>query len=100
MYFVQEGIVRIIKITEEGHEQELSRLEKGGYFGELALITHRPRAASAYALSAEVKLAFLDVHAFERLLGPVMDIMKRNFNHYEDQLVKIFGSKSNVADLR
>jgi cAMP-dependent protein kinase regulator len=45
-------------------------------------------------------LIVLDVHAFERLLGPCMDIMKRNFNHYEDQLVKIFGSKSNVTDLR
>jgi cAMP-dependent protein kinase regulator len=101
MYFVQEGVVRIVKINEDdGHEQELSRLEKGGYFGELALITHKPRAASAYALSPEVKLAFLDVQAFERLLGPCMDIMKRNFNHYEDQLVKIFGSKSNVTDLR
>lgn len=42
----------------------------------------------------------LDVHAFERLLGPCMDIMKRNFNHYEEQLVKIFGSKANISDLR
>ena len=42
----------------------------------------------------------LDVGAFERLLGPCMNIMKRNFNHYEDQLVKLFGSKSNVTDLR
>ncbi|KAH9388639.1 PREDICTED: cAMP-dependent protein kinase type II regulatory subunit-like [Rhagoletis zephyria] len=101
MYFVQEGIVRILKFDEEtGKEQELSRVEKGGYFGELALITHKPRAASVYAITPDVKLAFLDVHAFERLLGPCMDIMKRNFNHYEDQLVKLFGSKSNVADLR
>jgi hypothetical protein len=29
-----------------------------------------------------------------------MDIMKRNFDHYEEQLVKIFGSKANVSDLR
>jgi len=46
-----------IYAEDDGHEQELSRLEKGGYFGELALITHKPRAASAYALSDEVKLA-------------------------------------------
>ncbi|KAH7636364.1 cAMP-dependent protein kinase type II-beta regulatory subunit [Dermatophagoides farinae] len=99
MYFVQEGIVRIIK-EENGQEQELSRVEKGGYFGELALITKKSRAATVYAASAEVKLAFLDVLAFERLLGPCMNIMRRNFNHYEDQLVKLFGSKSNVTDLR
>jgi len=83
-----------------GQERELSRLSNGAYFGELALITHKPRAANVYAASPEVKVAFLDVHAFERLLGPCMDIMKRNFNHYEEQLVKIFGSAVNISDLR
>lgn len=41
-----------------------------------------------------------DVEAFERLLGPCMDIMKRNIEDYESQLVKIFGSKSEIADIR
>lgn len=31
----------------------------------------------------------LDVHAFERLLGPCMDIMKRNIDGYEEQLKKL-----------
>ena len=34
----------------------------------------------------------LDVAAFERLLGPCMDVMKRNVVSYEQQLVEIFGS--------
>ena len=42
---------------ENGQEQELSRVEKGGYFGELALITKKPRAATVYAATDEVKLA-------------------------------------------
>lgn len=42
----------------------------------------------------------LDVAAFERVLGPCMDIMKRNIDAYEEQLVQIFGSKAAVADLR
>lgn len=42
----------------------------------------------------------LDVQAFERLLGPCMDIMKRNIDEYEEQLVQVFGSKANVHDLR
>lgn len=45
-------------------------------------------------------LKVLDVGAFERLLGPCMDIMKRNIEDYEEQLVKIFGSKSNISDVR
>lgn len=44
--------------------------------------------------------AVLDVEAFERLLGPCMDIMKRNIDDYESQLIKIFGSKQNIKDIR
>jgi cAMP-dependent protein kinase regulator len=98
MYFIEDGTVSI-KIFQDGGEVEISKLEKGQYFGELALVTHRPRAASAYAMGT-VKVAFLDVDAFERLLGPCMDIMKRNIDDYESQLVKIFGSKNNIADIR
>jgi cAMP-dependent protein kinase regulator len=32
----------------------------------------------------------MDVQAFERLLGPCMDIMKRNIANYEEQLVTLF----------
>lgn len=140
----------------------MARCSKGQYFGELALVTNKPRAASVYAVGdtkclgmwqhlhvvlsnhnglsggpagtasqhsmfaicAAVKthftltvlkfdtdgsqLIFLQVHlncytllflfpvidiqAFERLLGPCMDIMKRNISQYEDQLVALFGS--------
>ncbi|XP_044735985.1 cAMP-dependent protein kinase type II regulatory subunit [Chrysoperla carnea] len=99
MYFVEDGQVRITIIRENGQEVEISKIGKGGYFGELALVTHKPRAASAYA-EKDLKLAFLDVEAFERLLGPCMQLMKRNINDYEDQLIKIFGSKSNISDIR
>lgn len=37
-------------------------------------------------------LSVIDIQAFERLLGPCMDIMKRNISQYEDQLVALFGS--------
>ncbi|XP_052899011.1 cAMP-dependent protein kinase type II regulatory subunit isoform X2 [Anopheles moucheti] len=98
MYFIEDGKVSI-RIQQDAGEVEISNLEKGGYFGELALVTHRPRAASAYAVD-NVKVAFLDVDAFERLLGPCMNIMKRNIGDYETQLVKIFGSKNNITDIR
>ncbi|XP_022255288.1 cAMP-dependent protein kinase type II regulatory subunit-like isoform X2 [Limulus polyphemus] len=100
MYFVENGTVRIVMTNESGEEKELLKLSKGQYFGELALVTHKPRAASAYAVGKNVKLAFLDVLAFERLLGPCMNIMKRNIEEYDEQLIKIFGSKANISDLR
>lgn len=55
MYFIEEGTVSI-KIQQDRGETEISKLEKGQYFGELALVTHRPRAASAYAQN-NVKVA-------------------------------------------
>ncbi|KAH7938654.1 hypothetical protein HPB51_028828 [Rhipicephalus microplus] len=66
---------------------------------ELALLTKKPRAATVYAVGP-VKLAFLDVSAFERLLGPCKEIMMRNIDQYEEQMVQAFGAKVNVADLR
>lgn len=35
-------------------EVEIARCQRGQYFGELALVTNKPRAASAYAVG-EVK---------------------------------------------
>lgn len=55
MYFIEEGKVSI-RIQQDAGEVEISNLEKGQYFGELALVTHRPRAASAYAVD-NVKVA-------------------------------------------
>ncbi|XP_060536013.1 cAMP-dependent protein kinase type II regulatory subunit [Cylas formicarius] len=99
MYFLESGEVIVSVLDDSGKEIEINRIGKGGYFGELALVTHRPRAASVFA-SGDVKLAFLDVEAFERLLGPCMEIMKRNITDYEDQMLKIFGSKQNIKDVR
>lgn len=55
MYFIEDGSVSI-RIEQDAGEVEISVLGKGQYFGELALVTHRPRAASAYAAS-DVKVA-------------------------------------------
>lgn len=55
MYFIEDGNV-VVKMDQDGKEIEISRLGKGQYFGELALVTHRPRAASVYA-DGDVKVA-------------------------------------------
>lgn len=56
MYFVENGTVIISVLDDSGKEVEINRVVKGGYFGELALVTHRPRAASAFC-NGEVKCA-------------------------------------------
>ncbi|XP_059965672.1 cAMP-dependent protein kinase type II-alpha regulatory subunit [Mesoplodon densirostris] len=103
-YIIESGEVSILiksktKANKDGGNQEveIARCRKGQYFGELALVTNKPRAASAYAVG-DVKCLVMDVQAFERLLGPCMDIMKRNISHYEEQLVKMFGSSMDLID--
>lgn len=42
--------------------------------------------------------AVMDIQAFERLLGPCMDIMKRNIVNYEEQLVSLFGTSLDLEN--
>lgn len=100
-YIVESGTIRILKEdpNNPGSHAELSTCTTGQYFGELALITNKPRAASVYAVGP-VTCAALDVGAFERLLGPCMEVMKRNFEHYEEQLMELFGTTLDITDTR
>lgn len=98
MYFIEHGKVRIVR-EQDGQSKEIKLYEKGDYFGELALLTKNPRAASAYAVGDETKCAILDVDAFERLLGPCVKIMQKNIPDYEEQLRKLFGDKFSLADI-
>ncbi|KAM6927838.1 protein kinase, cAMP-dependent, regulatory, type II, alpha, B [Xenentodon cancila] len=100
-YIVESGEVKImIKIKtkveqQDNPEVEVARCSRGQYFGELALVTNKPRAASVYAVG-ETKCLVIDIQAFERLLGPCMEIMKRNISQYEEQLVALFGSSPDL----
>ncbi|XP_010879253.1 cAMP-dependent protein kinase type II-alpha regulatory subunit isoform X1 [Esox lucius] len=96
-YIVESGEVKIMIISktkagqQDNAEVEIARCSRGQYFGELALVTNKPRAASVYAVG-ETKCLVIDIQAFERLLGSCKEIMKRNISQYEDQLVALFGS--------
>ena len=55
----------------------VKQYQKGDYFGELALLDNKPRAASVVA-KGDVKVALVGKDGFQRLLGPVEGIMMRN----------------------
>lgn len=71
-YIIESGEAEISRETE-GKVQDLG---KGGYFGEVALLNDLPRQATVTA-KTELKVVTLDKSAFQRLLGPVVDILKR-----------------------
>jgi cAMP-dependent protein kinase regulator len=79
-YIVEDGEV---KATKEGVAGEVSRrLTSGDYFGERALLTNEPRAATITAVTPVVAQK-LDRATFKRLLGPLEDVMRSNMEVYE-----------------
>jgi cAMP-dependent protein kinase regulator len=72
-YLLESGEAEAFK---NGLEGPVKNYKRGDFFGELALLDEKPRAASVVART-EVKVARLGRDGFKRLLGPVEDIMRR-----------------------
>lgn len=83
MFFIESGsvIVQMQPQDDRKAKLELCKLEASQYFGELALLTKKPRAASVYALE-KTKLAVLEVDSFERILGPCKALLERKAEEY------------------
>lgn len=81
-YILDEGEAYAAKVFKEGEEaKNVKDYKDGDYFGELALLSNQPRAASIIA-KTDCKLLSLDRLAFKRLLGPLEKILKRNSEIY------------------
>ena len=81
-YVIEEGTAIVLqRRSADEPEVEVGRLHKSDYFGEIALLLDRPRAATVVA-KGPLKCVKLDRARFERLLGPCADILKRNLEHY------------------
>ncbi|PGH14038.1 cAMP-dependent protein kinase regulatory subunit [Helicocarpus griseus UAMH5409] len=72
-YLLESGEAEAFK---NGIDGPVKHYKRGDYFGELALLDEKPRAASVVA-KTDVKVAQLGRDGFKRLLGPVEDIMRR-----------------------
>jgi len=70
-------------------DQEVKQLAEGSYFGELALLSNKPRAATITVLSENATAGVLDVNAFERLLGPCKEVMERAIDNYAEEVANL-----------
>ncbi|HEX5758913.1 MAG TPA: cyclic nucleotide-binding domain-containing protein [Thermoanaerobaculia bacterium] len=75
MFIIQEGQVEITK-RAAGEERQLAVLEKGDFFGEMALLEDLPRAGSARAL-VHVKLVQINGSTFDQMLRDNPEIAVR-----------------------
>eukprot|EP00753_Platysulcus_tardus_P016287 PLAT5581.1.p2 GENE.PLAT5581.1~~PLAT5581.1.p2 ORF type:complete len:417 (+),score=237.91 PLAT5581.1:101-1351(+) len=81
-YLLEEGEVICTKQHKLGDAPEVvARLESGAYFGEVALLSDRPRQATVTAAGAVRTLA-VDRKTFKRVMGPLTDILRRNMSAY------------------
>lgn len=91
-FIIEEGEAVATKSFNKGEEaQKVYSYNRGGYFGELALIKNEPRAANILA-STDCTVLSLERKSFKRLLGPIENILKRNSNDY----LKYMGNQQNL----
>lgn len=76
-----QQLTHIISTFQNEEPTEVGRLGPSDYFGEIALLLDRPRAATVIARSP-LKCVKLDRARFERVLGLCADILKRNITQY------------------
>ena len=81
-FIIVDGNASVTQFRNEGEQgQEVGVLGPSDYFGEIALMLDRPRAATVTAVGP-LKCVKLDRARFERVLGPCSDILKRNIRQY------------------
>ncbi len=101
MYVVLEGRVMISKYIPGAGEEALAFLERGGYFGEMALIDNEPRSADAkaheagtvvLAISREVLAGILDIHKLSsiRLLTILCNLVASRLRELDDKIIGWF----------
>jgi CRP-like cAMP-binding protein len=98
MYVVLQGRVRISKHIPGAGEEALAILERGDYFGEMALIDREPRSAEAKAHDGEAVVLsipkivvgqLLDMHKVSsvRLLRILCSLVAGRLREIDDKLV-------------
>jgi len=87
-FFVEDGQAEALKKSSSGKEESVYQYKANDYFGELALINEQPRQASVRAIS-NVHVVSIDRQAFNRLLGNLVEILKRNSAKYEAKMKEL-----------
>lgn len=81
-YIVKQGTAVCTQLDAKGTQVEVARLKTGTYFGEIALLTPKPRQATVIA-DGDLHVLTWDRKSFTRVMGPLDDILQRNMTHYQ-----------------
>ncbi len=80
-YIVEKGEIECFKMI--GEERKMVKaIGAGGYFGEMALIEEKPRAADCVA-KTKLKVLSMARTAFERIMGSAEEILGERIAEYK-----------------
>jgi pSer/pThr/pTyr-binding forkhead associated (FHA) protein len=89
MYVVQSGMVRLFRVRD-GAKQELSVMEKGDFFGELAVLEGMPRTSAAEAMG-DVEVIEINSATFDRMIRANIEIAVRMLRKLSNRLQEANG---------
>ncbi|MBM9588967.1 cyclic nucleotide-binding domain-containing protein [Leptospira sp. 201903075] len=92
MYCIMSGMFAVTKQMPDGTQEVIKGLGPGEFFGELSLLTRRPRAMTISVVSANARVGILRDDQFEKLA--------RINTHFLFQLTKSTVEKLHRAEAR
>lgn len=81
-FLISEGEAIATKSLGGDNPTQVKDYKRGDYFGERSLLTSELRAANIVVTSNECVVLSLEKSTFNRLLGSLDDILKRNMEEY------------------
>jgi subfamily B ATP-binding cassette protein HlyB/CyaB len=101
MYAIRRGQVRVYR-ERDGHETALATLKQGDFLGEMAMLSHAHRAASAQAVG-EVELrvvndADLRCLASDGVVSDLLQTLIGRLRHMDEALETVSATNSAVRE--
>eukprot|EP00747_Dinoflagellata_sp_TGD_P071599 gnl/TRDRNA2_/TRDRNA2_157111_c1_seq1.p2 gnl/TRDRNA2_/TRDRNA2_157111_c1~~gnl/TRDRNA2_/TRDRNA2_157111_c1_seq1.p2 ORF type:complete len:191 (+),score=49.53 gnl/TRDRNA2_/TRDRNA2_157111_c1_seq1:1-573(+) len=81
-YIIEDGEAKAYIQGESGEVEVMHYKEPGAYFGELALLTTSKRRATVRAFGQGCSVLSVNREDFDRVLGPIKDILAQNIDNY------------------
>mmetsp|Transcript_26926 Transcript_26926/g.45031 ORF Transcript_26926/g.45031 Transcript_26926/m.45031 type:complete len:411 (-) Transcript_26926:132-1364(-) len=81
-YIIKDGEAECTQVDAAGESKVVASLKSGNYFGEIALLTSKPRQATVKAKGGTLKVLAIDRATFTRVFGSMDSILQRNMEQY------------------
>ncbi len=90
-YIIKDGVAKVTRSNKEGEPAvELAKLKTNNYFGEMALMKKDVRNANVIAVT-RVECMVLQRDQFQKLLGPLEDVLRDEMANREALIGKVKG---------